>query len=63
MGLAAGLVLLPIVSSIFYGIGRVEPTVLAGVALVSLTIALGTTYLVVKPWTTSTAIELLRPRL
>jgi hypothetical protein len=61
-GLAIGLALLPIVSSIFYGIGRVEPTILAGVALVSLTIALGTTYLVIKPWATSTAMDLLRSR-
>jgi putative ABC transport system permease protein len=61
-GLAAGLALLPIASSIFYGIGRVEPAVLAGVALVSATITLGTTYLVVRPWTQVAALDLLRRR-
>ena len=58
-GLAAGLSLLPIASSIFYGIGRVEPIVLGAVALVSAMIALVTAYLVVRPWTRLTARDLL----
>jgi ABC-type antimicrobial peptide transport system permease subunit len=60
--LTLGQLLLPIVSSMFYGIGRVEPVILGGVALVSLAIALATTYLVIRPWATSTAIALLRGR-
>jgi putative ABC transport system permease protein len=60
IGLAAGLALLPFASSLFYGIGAVEPGVLAVVALVSTGIALMTTYLVVRPWTRLTALDLLR---
>jgi predicted permease len=61
-GLAAGLALLPIASSIFYGVGSVEPAVLTAVALVSGVIALATTYLVVRPWTQVAALDLLRRR-
>ena len=59
-GLAIGLALLPVVSSIFYGIRPLEPTVLAGVVFVSVALALGTTFLAVRPWTRLTAIDLLR---
>jgi hypothetical protein len=60
IGLAAGLALLPLASSIFYGIGRAEPVVLGSVALASVAIALLTTYVVVRPWTRLTPSELLR---
>jgi predicted permease len=61
-GLASALTLLPIASSIFYGIGPIEPLVLASVALISAVIALGTTYVVVRPWTQVAALDLLRRR-
>jgi hypothetical protein len=59
-GLVIGLALFPVASSIFYGIRPVEPAVLGAVVLVSVAIALGTTYLVVRPWAKLTAIDLLR---
>jgi ABC-type antimicrobial peptide transport system permease subunit len=58
-GLACGLSLLPVASSIFYGIGRIEPIVLGTVALVSAMIALTTAYLVIRPWTRLAARDLL----
>jgi len=60
VGLLAGFALLPAASSILYGIGPVEPAVLVSVALGSVAMALGTTYLVIRPWTRLTAIDLLR---
>ena len=59
-GLTAGAALLPVVASIFYGIGDVDPVVFAVVAMVSVIIALSTTYLVVRPWTRAAVRELLR---
>lgn len=60
IGLVAGLALLPVASSIFFGIGRVEPAVLGGVSLTSAAMALVTTYLVVRPWTKLSPSVLLR---
>src|SRR5262245_18440626 len=57
---AAGRALFPIVSAIFYGIRPVEPAVFGGVVLVSTALALGATYLVTRPWSRLTAIDLLR---
>ena len=51
VGLLSGLALLPLASSIFFGIGSIEPLVLLPVACTSAAIALATTYLVVRPWT------------
>ena len=59
-GLTSGLALLPIASSIFYGIGPVEPIVLVVVAFVSVAIVIAATYFVVKPWTQVAALDLLR---
>jgi predicted permease len=60
VGLAIGLALVPVVSAIFYGIRPVEPAVLGGVVITSVGLAVGTTYLVVRPWGRLTAIDLLR---
>jgi predicted permease len=59
-GLAIGLALVPVVSSLFYGIRPVEPVVLAGVVLTSMALAVGAAYLVIRPWARLTAIDLLR---
>ena len=60
VGLLSGLALLPLASSIFFGIGSIEPLVLLPVACTSAAIALSTTYLVVRPWTRVAVLELLR---
>jgi predicted permease len=60
LGVGAGLALLPFASSIFYGIGSVEPLVLASVSLVSIVIALITTWVVARPWTQLSSLDLLR---
>jgi ABC-type antimicrobial peptide transport system permease subunit len=59
-GLAAGALLLPLAASIFYGVSPLEPAVLASVTATSLAITLGTTYVVVRPWTRLSAIDVLR---
>ncbi len=59
-GLVSGLLLLPLASSIFYGIGSIEPLVLVTVACTSAAIALATTYMVVRPWTRLAVLDLLR---
>jgi len=60
VGVGAGLALLPLASSIFFGIGAVEPGVLGGVALISMALALATTYVVARPWTRMASVEILR---
>jgi ABC-type antimicrobial peptide transport system permease subunit len=60
VGLGSGLSLLPLASSIFYGIGSTEPIVLVSVALASAAVALATTYMVVRPWTRLAVLDLLR---
>ena len=50
LGMAAGMALLPLASSIFYGIGAVEPLVVSAVAMCSVVVALSTTYLVARQW-------------
>jgi hypothetical protein len=60
LGLVAGLSLLPLASSIFYGIGSIEPIVFGAVAVTSAAIALATTYMVVRPWTRLAVLDLLR---
>jgi predicted permease len=60
VGVAAGQALLPLASSVLYGIGKVEPTVLMEVALVSACVALVTTYVVARPWMRAAVADLLR---
>jgi putative ABC transport system permease protein len=60
LGLGVGLAVVPVVSSLFYGIRPVEPSVLGGVVLTSIALAVGATYLVIRPWARLTAIDLLR---
>ncbi len=60
LGLGAGLALLPLASSIFFGIGAVEPGVVGTVALTSMLVALATTYVVARPWTRMASIDILR---
>ncbi len=57
IGLASGLALLPVASSIFYGISRAEPVVLGSVALASVAIVLLTTYVVSPTLDASHAIR------
>jgi hypothetical protein len=52
----------PIVSSAFYGIQPLEVGVLAAVAIFNLTIALTISYIVVRPWTRMSAMEVVRQR-
>jgi putative ABC transport system permease protein len=61
LGLAAGAVSLPTVSSLFYGVRPVDPGVMALVALATVAIALGTAYVVARPWIRLAAVDLLRP--
>lgn len=51
IGIAAGIALLPVVSSLFYGIHAVEPAVTAGVAIAAAAIVILTTVAVVWPLT------------
>ena len=51
LGVGAGVALLPLASSIFFGITAVEPGVLGAVALISMALSLTTTYVVARPWT------------
>ncbi len=60
VGVAAGQALLPLASSILYGIGKVEPAVLMEVALVAAAVALLTTYAVARPWMRAAVADLLR---
>jgi ABC-type antimicrobial peptide transport system permease subunit len=60
VGLALGFAVVPIASSVFYGIGTVEPTAIMGVALVSGLVVIATSYVVARPWMRRTAIDLLR---
>jgi predicted permease len=59
-GVAAGMALLPLASSIFYGIGPVEPVVIGVVALTSVMVAVATTYAVARQWMGLSSIEMLR---
>ena len=45
---------------LFFGIGSVEPAVIAGAAIGITSIVFITTYAVVRPWTRRPAVELLR---
>jgi predicted permease len=60
VGVVAGQALLPLASSILYGIGKVEPAVLMEVALASACVALLTTYVVARPWMRAAVADLLR---
>jgi len=60
VGVIAGVALLPLASSFFYGVAPVEAGVVAGVAVACVAIALGTTYLVTRPWTRLGSIEVMR---
>ena len=60
VGLGAGLAIVPIAGSVFYGLGRLEPIVIVGAAIAMTSIVLITTYAVVRPWTRRPAIDLLR---
>jgi ABC-type antimicrobial peptide transport system permease subunit len=59
-GLASGFALMPLATSIFYGIAPVEPVVMAGAALAAALLVVVTTYDVVRPWTRLAAMDLLR---
>jgi predicted permease len=60
LGVAAGMALLPLASSIFYGIGSTEPAVVVAVALTSALVALVTTYAVARQWIGLSSAEMLR---
>jgi predicted permease len=60
LGVAAGMALLPLASSIFYGIGSSEPAVVVAVALTSALVALFTTYAVARQWIGLSSTEMLR---
>jgi predicted permease len=60
VGVVVGQALLPLASSILYGIGKVEPVVLMEVALASACVALLTTYVVARPWMRAAVVDLLR---
>jgi predicted permease len=60
LGVAAGMALLPLAASIFYGIGAVEPIVIGLVSIVSVMVAVATTYAVARQWTGLSSIEMLR---
>jgi predicted permease len=60
VGVGVGLLLLPVAASIFYGIDGAEPAVLVGVSLLCAGLTVLTSYVVVRPWTRSAALELLR---
>jgi hypothetical protein len=60
IGLAIGFGLVPVVSTMFYGIRPVEPAVLGAVASMAVALAVVATYLVIRPWARLTAIDLLR---
>ena len=61
-GIAVSQLSLPIVSPAFYGIQPVEVGVLTAVAIFNLVIALTISYLVVRPWTRMSAMEVVRQR-
>jgi hypothetical protein len=52
--------LLPLVSSLFYGVRPVEPVVIIGVVCASMAMSLITTYVAARPWTRMTALDMLR---
>ena len=60
LGMAAGMALLPLASSIFYGIGAVKPLVVSAVAMCSVVVAFSTTYLVARQWIGLKPVEMLR---
>jgi predicted permease len=60
VGVFGGAALLPLARSVFYGVGAIEPLVFGAVVFAGVAIALATTYLVARPWTRMTSIDLLR---
>ena len=66
LGCAGGIIVsqvsVPIVSSAFYGIRPVETGVLLAVVIFNLGIALAISYLVVRPWTRMSAMDIVRQR-
>jgi ABC-type antimicrobial peptide transport system permease subunit len=60
LGAGAGMALLPLAASIFYGIGAIEPVVIGLVSIVSIMVALATTYAVARQWMGLSSIEMLR---
>jgi hypothetical protein len=60
VGLAAGLMARPVVTSLFFGVGAVEPVVWAGVVTTTMALALGTAYAAARPFTRAAAIDLMR---
>jgi putative ABC transport system permease protein len=60
VGTAAGLALLPLVASAFYGIRPVEPVVIAVVACVSVLVSLLTAYIAARPLTRMSAAGAIR---
>lgn len=61
LGLVAARIVLPAVSSFFYGVRPIDAGILGLVALTSVVIALGTAYAVARPWIRLAATDLLRP--
>jgi hypothetical protein len=60
IGVAAGSVVLPLVSSLFYGVRPVEPVVIIAVVCASMAMSLITTYIAARPWTRMSALDMLR---
>jgi putative ABC transport system permease protein len=60
IGVTSGAAALPAVSSLFYGIGPVDPIVIAGVVFVSIAIAMLTAYVATRPWTRMSPLEMVR---
>ena len=59
-GVGISLVLLPLVSELFFGVHAVEPPVVGSVVAVTLAIAAATAYAATRPWSRAAAMELLR---
>jgi hypothetical protein len=60
LGVAAGSALLPVVSSLFFGIRSVEPVVITAVVGASIAMSLITAYIAARPWTRMSALDLVR---
>jgi putative ABC transport system permease protein len=60
IGVISGAATLPVVSSLLYGVGPVDPIVIAGVVFVSIAIAMLTAYVATRPWTRMSPLEMVR---
>src|SRR5688500_7288276 len=62
IGLLIRSALLPLASSLFYGILPVEPLVISGVSCATVSITLATAYLAARPWTPTVALAMVLGR-